>query len=29
MVTSLLTDKPRDPIPYIYGYLCELDKGEK
>jgi hypothetical protein len=29
LITALLADKPRDPVPYIYGYLCELQKGSK
>ena len=29
MVTSLLRDKPRDPVPYIYTYLLELSNKVK
>ena len=28
-MTSLLVDKPRDPVPYIYSYLVDLSKGVK
>ena len=27
LVTSLLTNKPNDPVPHIYSYLSELKKG--
>ena len=27
LVTSLLTNKPNDPVPHIYSYLAELKKG--
>ena len=27
VVTNLLINKPKDPIPYIYSYLLELSKG--
>jgi hypothetical protein len=26
LVTSLLRDKPRDPVPYIYTYLLAVSK---
>lgn len=29
LVTSLLKDKPKDPVPYIYSYLSEHSKGSK
>lgn len=27
LVTSLLTQKPEDPVPHIYSYLQEIQKG--
>ena len=27
LVTSLLTLKPQDPVPHIYSYLKEVQKG--
>jgi hypothetical protein len=27
LVTSLLTLKPMDPVPHIYSYLQEIQKG--
>ena len=27
LVTSLLTQKPNDPVPHIYSYLKEYQKG--
>jgi len=27
LVTSLLTHKPTDPVPHIYSYLQEIQKG--
>ena len=27
LVTSLLTLKPKDPVPHIYSYLKEIKKG--
>ena len=27
LVTSLLTSKPNDPVPHIYSYLLEIQKG--
>ena len=27
LVTSLLTMKPMDPVPHIYSYLQEIQKG--
>ena len=27
LVTSLLVDKPKDPVPYIYSFLLDLSKG--
>ena len=27
LVTSLLTLKPKDPVPHIYSYLLEIKKG--
>lgn len=27
LVTSLLTAKPNDPVPHIYSYLLEIQKG--
>lgn len=27
LVTSLLTHKPSDPVPHIYSYLLEYQKG--
>jgi len=27
LVTSLLTHKPNDPVPHIYSYLLEIQKG--
>ena len=27
LVTSLLTSKPNDPVPHIYSYLQEIQKG--
>ena len=27
LVTSLLTSKPNDPVPQIYSYLLEIQKG--
>ena len=27
LVTSLLTQKPNDPVPHIYSYLKEQQKG--
>jgi hypothetical protein len=27
LVTSLLTQKPTDPVPHIYSYLKEHQKG--
>lgn len=27
LVTSLLTSKPSDPVPHIYSYLLEIQKG--
>jgi len=27
LVTSLLTAKPNDPVPHIYSYLQEIQKG--
>ena len=27
LVTSLLTNKPKDPVPHIYSYLNEIQKG--
>ena len=27
LVTSLLTSKPNDPVPHIYSYLKEYQKG--
>jgi cAMP-dependent protein kinase regulator len=29
IVTALLVDKPRDPVPYIYSYLVDLSKGQE
>jgi cAMP-dependent protein kinase regulator len=29
LVTSLLVDKPRDPVPYIYSYLVDLSKNQE
>ena len=29
LVTSLLNSKPQDPIPHIYSFLKEMDKGVK
>jgi len=27
LVTSLLTLKPSDPVPHIYSYIKEIQKG--
>lgn len=27
LVTNLLVDKPKDPVPYIYSYLLDMSKG--
>ena len=27
LVTSLLANKPHDPVPHIYSYLQEVQKG--
>ncbi len=27
LVTSLLLMKPQDPVPHIYSYLIEIQKG--
>jgi len=27
LVTSLLTSKPNDPVPHIYSYLQEIQRG--
>lgn len=27
MVATMLSKKPSDPVPYIYSYLQELQKG--
>jgi|JI7StandDraft_1071085.scaffolds.fasta_scaffold822171_1 cAMP-dependent protein kinase regulator len=27
IVTQLLIDKPKDPVPYIYSYLVDLSKN--
>ena len=27
LVTSLLTHKPEDPVPHVYSFLSELNRG--
>lgn len=29
LVTALLRDKPKDPVPYIYSYLSDMSQGAK
>lgn len=29
MVTALLVDKPKDPVPYMYSYFQDLASGKK